>query len=93
MTTHYILFYKTVANFVEKRAAFRNEHLDLVRSAHEKGDLVMAGAWADPVDGAMLVFKNDATLAEEFAKNDPYVTNDLVTEWYVRSWSVMIGAE
>ena len=30
---------------------------------------------------------------EEFAKNDPYVVNGLVTEWNVRPWTVVFGGE
>lgn len=91
---YYILFYKTVENYVEKRAPYRNEHLALAKSAYEDGTLVMAGALADPADGAVLVFKGDGPqVAEEFAQNDPYVKNGLISEWYVRSWTVVVGGE
>jgi hypothetical protein len=52
----------------------------------------MAGALAEPADNAVLVFKGDKpSIAEEFAKNDPYVINGLITEWKVRPWTVVIG--
>lgn len=93
-TMYFILFYKTVSNYVERRAPFRDEHLRLAREARAKGDIVMAGALADPADGAVLVFKGEsAKVAEDFAKNDPYVKNGLITEWYVRSWTVVVGNE
>jgi uncharacterized protein len=41
---YYILFYKTVENYVEKRSPYREEHLQYAQKAYEKGDLVMAGA-------------------------------------------------
>lgn len=92
MTTYYILFYKTVDNYVERRAPFRTEHLGLARKAHEDGDLVMAGAFDEPADGAALIFKgSDTKKAEAFAKNDPYVKNGLIVEWYVRPWNVVVG--
>jgi uncharacterized protein YciI len=91
---YYILFYKTVDNYVEKRAPYRNEHLTLAKKAQESGAIVMAGALADPADGAVLVFKGDGPhVAEEFALNDPYVKNGLIREWYVRPWIVVIGGE
>ena len=91
---YYILFYKTVDNYVEKRAPYRNEHLALAKSAYESGDLMMAGALAEPADGAVLVFKGDGPhAAEQFALNDPYVKNGLITEWKVRPWSVVVGSE
>ena len=33
------------------------------------------------------------TIAEEFAKNDPYVKNGLITEWSVRPWTVVVGGK
>jgi uncharacterized protein YciI len=89
---YYILFYKTVDNYVEKRAPYREEHLAYAKAAIERGELVMAGALAEPVDGAVLVFKGESpSVAEDFAKNDPYVKNGLITEWQVRLWTVVIG--
>ncbi len=89
---HHILFYDVVDDFIAKRAAFRNEHLALARKAHERGDLVLAGALADPVDGAVLVFRGPPPRpAEAFATSDPYVTNGLVTEWRVRKWTTVVG--
>jgi uncharacterized protein YciI len=89
---YYILFYKTVDNYVERRKPYRQEHLAYANAAHKRGDLVMAGALAEPADRAVLVFKGeDPSIAEEFAKNDPYVTNGLITEWEVRPWTVVLG--
>lgn len=89
---YYILFYKTVENYVEKRAPYRDEHLGYANAAHERGDLVMGGALDKPADGAVLVFKGEEPeVAEEFAKNDPYVLNGLIEEWNVRPWTVVIG--
>jgi uncharacterized protein YciI len=91
---YYVLFYKTVENYVERRAPYREEHLAYAQAAHEHGALVMAGALSEPADGAVLVFKGQApAVAEEFARNDPYVKNDLITEWHVRPWTVVIGGE
>jgi uncharacterized protein YciI len=89
---HYILFYDVVDDYVEKRAQFREGHLKLGRQAHERGELVLGGALADPVDGAVLVFRGDSQeVAESFARADPYVTNGLVKAWRVRRWTTVIG--
>lgn len=89
---HYILFYQTVENYVERRIPFREEHLSLAQKAFQKGSLILGGALADPADGAVLVFKGDSPkVAEEFAQNDPYVKNGLITQWHVRPWTVVIG--
>jgi len=85
--------YDVVDGFVVKRMAFRPAHLELVRAAHARGDLLLAGALGDPPDGALLVFRADsAEVAERFAAADPYVTGGLVTRWSVRPWNVVIGA-
>jgi uncharacterized protein len=89
---HYLLFYDVVADYVARRAAFRDQHLGLVRQAYERGELIMAGALADPPDGAVLVFRGpSAHAAEAFAQADPYVTNGLVTRWRVRPWNTVAG--
>ncbi|HUW93249.1 MAG TPA: YciI-like protein [Bacteroidales bacterium] len=91
---YYILFYKTVDGYIEKRAPLRPLHLDLVNDTHLKGTLVMAGALADPADGAILVFKGDSPqVAEEFVASDPYVKNGLIKEWTIRPWIVVVGGE
>jgi uncharacterized protein YciI len=88
---YYALLYETVPDHVERRKPFRAEHLALAEAAHRDGRLVMAGAF-DPADGALLVFRGDApSVAEEFARGDPYVRNGLVTAWRVRPWNVVIG--
>ncbi|MCX2681236.1 YciI-like protein [Galbibacter sp. EGI 63066] len=90
---YYILFYKTIDDYIEKRAPFRAEHLALAQEATKSGALVLAGALDDPADGAVLVFKgNSPKVAEDFAKNDPYVKNGLISEWSVRPWTVVIGS-
>jgi uncharacterized protein YciI len=87
---HYILFYKTVENYIEKRAPFRAEHLKLAGKAHENGTLIMGGALADPADAAVLVFRCESpAVVEEFVRNDPYVKNGLITEWSIRPWNVV----
>lgn len=91
---HYILIYDVVDDFIERRAAYRQEHLGAVTRAHQSGQLILAGAFAEPVDGAALVFRtDDASVPERFAREDPYVINGLVTNWRVRAWNVVIGAE
>jgi uncharacterized protein YciI len=89
---YYVLLYKTVENYVERRAPYREQHLTLAQAAHERGELVMAGALADPADGAILIFKGEnPSVAEAFVHQDPYVENGLITEWEVRPWTVVIG--
>ena len=90
----FALTYDVVPNFAERRLAFREAHLRLIRDTHERGLLLFAGALGDPPSGALLVFRSDGpTAVEEFARADPYVREGLVTAWQVRPWHVVIGAE
>lgn len=89
---YYILFYKTVDDYTEKRKPFRQQHLKLAQNAYENGTLIMAGALANPADSAILIFKGESpSVAEDFARNDPYVKNGLVVEWHIRPWTVVVG--
>jgi len=90
---HFILFYDVVSDYVERRGAFRTAHLEKAQAAKARGELFLAGALADPVDGAVLIFSGvDKSVAEDFARNDPYVLGGLVTNWRVREWTTVIGA-
>jgi len=89
---HYLLFYDVVPDYVERRAALRAEHLALARAAQARGELLLAGALADPVDGAVLLFVGESpAAAEAFAAADPYVRHGLVTRWRVRAWTTVVG--
>ncbi|OZI45945.1 YciI-like protein [Bordetella genomosp. 4] len=89
---HYLMFYDLVPDYLERRGAFRDEHLALARAAVARGELVVAGALADPADQAVLLFKADSpAVAEEFAKADPYVKAGLVKQWRVRAWTTVVG--
>ena len=91
---HYLLFYEVGPDYLERRAEFRAAHLALARQAHARGDLILAGAFADPVDGAVLLFRgSSADVAAEFAAADPYVQNGLVRNWRVREWTTVVGDE
>ncbi len=91
---YYILFYDYIDNILERRAPHRSAHLALAQASHQRGELLLGGALADPVDSAVLVFKADGPeTVENFVQNDPYVKNGLVTRWQIRPWSVVIGGQ
>lgn len=89
---HFLLFYDYAANVLERRPQFRGAHLEHAWAAAQRGELVVAGALADPVDGAVLMFAGDGKqIAETFARADPYVVNGLVERWHVREWTTVVG--
>ena len=89
---HFLLFYDGAPDYLERRPQFRGAHLQHAWAAVERGQILLAGALADPVDGAVLLFQGeDASVAENFAKADPYVLNGLVARWHVRAWTTVVG--
>ena len=94
IAVYYMLLYDVVPDYLERRVPLRKGHLKLAKEAHARGELLLAGAFADPGDGAALVFvASDRFVAERFARNDPYVMEGLVREWKVRKWNVVVGGE
>jgi len=91
---YYALIYDVVDDYITRRTEFRSAHLRLAHEGNERGELMLAGAFSDPYDQALFVFRaKDSTIAENFAKNDPYVKNGLVKKWKVRQWNVVVGNE
>jgi uncharacterized protein len=91
---HYLLFYDFVADYVERRAEFRARHLQLAWEAQARGELILAGAYAGPVDGAALLFRCDSReIPERFVASDPYVQSGLVTKWRIREWTTVVGRD
>jgi hypothetical protein len=88
---YFILSYEVVDEFVARRAPFRQQHLQLVQETHARGELLLAGALAEPADRALLIFQcADRTIPEAFVSQDPYVINGLVKKWEVRPWNNVI---
>lgn len=88
-----LLFYDYVENVVERRQPFREGHLGLANAWVNEGKLILGGALADPVDGAVLLFRvPDPAAVEEFVRQDPYVESGIVKSWRIRPWTVVVGS-
>lgn len=95
---HYLLIYEGDENWVADRADFRDAHLAAAWGASDRGEIILAGALKNPEDGvvsgAVLLFAGDSpTVAEKFAKADPYVANGVVKRWYIREWVTVAGEQ
>ena len=91
---HYLLFYDYVPDVAERRGPYRAAHLGYAREAVARGELVLGGAFANPLDGAVLLFNADSpALVERYAASDPYVLNGLVSRWRVREWTTVVGKD
>lgn len=90
---YFALLYQQVCdNYVDKRGAYRDAHLALARESYDRGELLLGGAFTDPIDSALLVFQGpDASVVERFVSRDPYVQNGLITRYAIRNWNVVVG--
>ena len=89
---YFLLTYDLIDDYLIKREAIRDAHLNHAMTYVEQGSLCLGGALESPASQALLVFKaKDSQLAKDFANQDPYVLNGLVTQWRVDEWNVVLG--
>lgn len=80
-----------VPDAVERRKPFRDAHLAFNKDLKAAGRLALAGAFADPVDQALIVHKAESK-EEVWARlaQDPYLKAGIWNTVTVREWSVVI---
>jgi len=84
--------YDLAPDYLERRGEFRDAHLKLAWEAQQRGELIVAGALADPSDQALLMFACETPQPVQlFAAQDPYVTHGLVRAFHVRQWNTVVG--
>ena len=88
---YFLLEYDYVPDILARREPYRGEHLSQAQRYFEQGMLTMAGATGSPVSGATFVFTCDESEINDFVNNDPYIKNDLVTDWRIVPWTVVVG--
>ena len=89
---HYLLIYHLAPDYLERRGAYRQAHLELAWQASAGGELLLAGALDAPADQAQFLFLGSTpAAAQRFAEQDPYVANGLVKNWSVRRWNTVVG--
>ena len=88
----YMLTFTYVPEMLERREPYRAEHLARLGKARDAGFLIMAGAVADPVDGALLLVQAEGpgeVLA--WAADDPYARAGLLRGVTVREVNVAVA--
>jgi hypothetical protein len=91
---HFVMMYEYSDDYLERRGQFRAEHLRHAWASNARDELQLGGAFADPADGALLIFKCESpAVPEQFAAADPYVKNGLVTRWRIRAWTTVVGSD
>ena len=89
---HTLLIYELAEDYVERRPAFRDEHLAYAWAAADAGTLILAGPVGDPPESALLIF-SDSQAAEDFAGGDPYVREGLIVSWRTAPWITVVGKD
>jgi uncharacterized protein len=90
---HYLLFYEKAPDHLQREIPLQAAHRAHVKAAAARGELVLAGPLLSPADrDNVLLFRGEsATVAEGFAKADPYVLHNTVVHWHVRPWQTVVG--
>jgi uncharacterized protein len=69
------------------------EDIKRSKELHEKGVLVMAGAFLDtndePLSTMGVLTSRDA--AEDYIKGDPFYVNGMMSQWSIREWANMFA--
>ena len=93
MSKTFAITYHYVPDILERRQPHRAAHLERINQRVAEGKLLLAGAFADPVDGALLVVEAE-TAGEVFQwiAGDPYTQAGLLTGADVREMNVAARA-
>jgi uncharacterized protein len=94
MATKYVLFYTSADDVLTRAPAHFPAHRVRLGEFHARGALLAVGTFGDPQSqGSMGIFTTREA-AEEFARDDPFVTGGVVSAWEVREWNeVELGDE
>ena len=81
----YVVVYDSAPDFMTKVQALYPLHKARVDAFHARGALLWVGTFENPAEGSMAVFASREA-AEEFVKEDPFVTGGVVSKWTLRGW-------
>jgi uncharacterized protein YciI len=91
---YWLLFYDYSPDYLERRTPIRPEHFAWANEFRDRGELLLAGAYGDPADGAALVFTcAGRETVERFVAGDPYRREGLVADYRIREWTVVLGGD
>ena len=81
-----VLLYHPAPDVLAKAPLHFPAHKARLDEFQRRGELLAVGTWADPREGSMAVFRSRAA-AEAFAKDDPFVTNGVVSRYDIKDWN------
>ena len=86
----FVLTYRAVEDFLPLARENGPAHREHYRAFADRGDLLMIGPMAEPVDGDAMAVFTTREAAEEFVSGDPFVVHGVVAEWAVRPWNEIL---
>jgi uncharacterized protein YciI len=86
----YVMVYETAPDGLAKARENFPAHRARLDEFHERGQLLMAGPFSDPSEGAIGVFTTREA-AEEFIRDDPFVLNGVVAKWRIQEWNEVLA--
>ncbi len=68
-------------------------HIRRSKELHEKGIILMAGAFLDRDDEPLstMAVLTSREAAEEYVRGDPFFLNGMMSNWYIREWANMFA--
>jgi len=91
MAKTFMLTYGYVPEMLERRQPHRAAHLQHLEKARDDGLLSLAAAFADPVDGALLLVQaDDPQQVYAWLANDPYNKAGLIRSVAIREINVAV---
>ncbi len=94
---YYVVFFVTLYDSFDDAIAKAPDVIATHRARsnefHAKGTLLMAGAFLNNPGEALgtMAILTTREAAEEYARGDPFVLNDMVSKWYIREWADMFA--
>jgi uncharacterized protein YciI/uncharacterized protein YndB with AHSA1/START domain len=82
----YVLTYHSVPGFAPLARQHFPAHYARLVAFRERGDLLLVGTLAEPVNGDALAVFTSREAAEEFVAEDPFVLNQVVASYTIRPW-------
>jgi uncharacterized protein len=87
----YVLLFESVREAGAKEPEHLHLHQTRVKEFHSRGSLLMMGSFTNAEDGAMGIFTTREA-AEEFVRDDPFVTGGAIQSWHITEWDETLGA-
>jgi uncharacterized protein YciI len=82
----YVLLYESADDVISKVAPHVAAHGARLADFRLRGTLLMGGAFANPQEGALIIFTTREA-AEEFVRGDPFVIHGVVRAWRIYAWN------